>query len=118
MSSRYIGSYEIVERVVLEAYPLALPPCLAVIHDVFHVSMLKRYISSPSHILQEQPIELKENLSYEEKPIAILAKIKKYSEIKSFLWLRFHGETTLKKKLHGNEKRILDNNIHNCYHLI
>ena len=54
------------------AYRLKLPPQLDKIHDVFHVSMLRKYISDPSHILREQPVELRENLAYEEEPVQIL----------------------------------------------
>ena len=39
---------------------------------MFHVSMLRKYIADPSHILKEQPIQLKENLTYEEHPLEIL----------------------------------------------
>ena len=77
LSLRFIGLYKIVKRVGPIAYRLALPPKLVGVHDVFHVSMLQRYRSDPSHILQEQPVELKENLSYEEEPIAILVKDQK-----------------------------------------
>ena len=69
-----IFPYEVIERVGLVAYRLALPPKLSQIHDVFHVSRLRRYRSDPSHILQAQPLELKDDLSYEEEPIAILAR--------------------------------------------
>ena len=50
---------------------LRLPPELANIHDVFHISMLCKYIADPSHILKDQPIQLKENLTYEEHPVEI-----------------------------------------------
>ena len=43
LSPRFIGSYEILERVGPVAYRLALPPELTKLHDVFHVSMLMRY---------------------------------------------------------------------------
>ncbi|XP_022882221.1 uncharacterized protein LOC111399185 [Olea europaea var. sylvestris] len=72
LSSRYIGPYEIVERIGPVAYRLALPTELYRIHDVFHVSMLRKYIPDPSHVLESQPVELKENLAYEEKPVQIL----------------------------------------------
>ncbi|KAL6194997.1 hypothetical protein ACLB2K_030619 [Fragaria x ananassa] len=72
LSPRYIGPYEIIERVGSLAYRLALPPELARIHNVFHVSMLRKYISDPSHVLQEQPISLTRDLSYEEEPVQIL----------------------------------------------
>ncbi|KAA3487211.1 receptor-like protein kinase [Gossypium australe] len=54
-------------RVEPMAYRLALPPKFSKIHNVFHVSMLRRYRSNPEHV-----VEL--NLSYEEEFICILAK--------------------------------------------
>ncbi|KAL0337561.1 UNVERIFIED_CONTAM: Retrovirus-related Pol polyprotein from transposon [Sesamum calycinum] len=72
LSPRYIGPYEILERVGPLAYRLALPAELSQIHDVFHVSMLRRYQSDPSHILLEPEIEVSEGLTYVEEPIEIL----------------------------------------------
>ena len=54
-----IGPYEIVSKVGLAAYRLKLPPELSRIHDTFHVSMLRKYIPDPSHVLREQPVQLK-----------------------------------------------------------
>ena len=51
LSSRFIRPYEITERVGPLAYRLALPPELEKIHDVFHVSMLRRYRLDPSHVI-------------------------------------------------------------------
>ncbi|KAI5339250.1 hypothetical protein L3X38_018522 [Prunus dulcis] len=72
LSPRYIGPYEITERIGSVAYRLALPAELSRVHDVFHVSMLRKYMSDPSHILEHQPVELEEDLSYEEQPVQIL----------------------------------------------
>ena len=49
-----MGPYEIVEIIGEVAYWLRLPPELAIIHDVFHVSMLRKYITDPSHVLRDQ----------------------------------------------------------------
>ena len=42
------------------------------IHNLFHVSILRNYIPNPTHVLEVQPIELKEDLSYEEEPVQVL----------------------------------------------
>ena len=54
------------------AYRLVLPPELSWIHPVFHVSMLRKYISDPSHVLQPQAVELSEDLMYKEYPVALV----------------------------------------------
>ena len=69
LSPRYIGPYRIVERIEEVAHRLELPSYLDRIHDVFHVSMLRKYIPNPSHVLTEQPVEIHENLTYEEESV-------------------------------------------------
>ena len=75
LSLRFIEPYEILERIGPVAYRLTLHMELFRIHDVFHVSMLRKYVCDPSHILEVQPVHLKENLSYKEEPIQILHKV-------------------------------------------
>ena len=75
LSPRYIRPYEITERVEPLAYRLALPSELSKLHDVFHVSMLRRYRSDPSHVIQEPEVELSEDLTYQEQPIEILDRM-------------------------------------------
>ena len=74
LSSRFIGSYEILGRIGPVAYRLALPPELAKLHNVFHVSMLRRYHSNGSHVLPIQDIQVHADFSYEVEPKAILAQ--------------------------------------------
>ncbi|MCI69764.1 hypothetical protein A2U01_0091027, partial [Trifolium medium] len=50
------------------AYRIALPPVLSQIHDVFHVSQLRKYTPDPSHVITPDDIQLKENLSFEVPP--------------------------------------------------
>ena len=45
---------------------------MASVYNVFHVSMLKKYVSNKSHILEQEPIEIHEDLSFKEKPVRIL----------------------------------------------
>ncbi|TYK23819.1 pol protein [Cucumis melo var. makuwa] len=50
LSPRFVGLFDILERISPVAYRLALPPSLSAVHDVFHVSMLRKYVSDPSHV--------------------------------------------------------------------
>ena len=73
LSPRFIGPYEVIEKVGPVAYG-ALPPELEKIHNVFHVSMLRRYKSDPSHVLSSKTNELRPDLTYEEEAVEILAR--------------------------------------------
>ena len=72
LSPRLIGPYEILERAGPVAYRLALPLDLAKLHDVFHVSMLRRYHSDTSHIVLVQDIQVQEDFTFDEEPKVIL----------------------------------------------
>ena len=76
LSPRFIGPYEVImkKKMGLVAYKLAFPPDLEKIHNVFHVSMLRRYRSDPSHVVSSETIELRLDLTYEEEPVEILAR--------------------------------------------
>ena len=74
MSPRFIGPYEILERVGPIAYRLALPPKLTKLHDVFHVSTLRRYRLDESHILPLQDVQVQSDFPYDEEPKAILTR--------------------------------------------
>ena len=54
------------------AYHFNLPTELKQVHNVFHVSQLRKYVPDPNHIINPEPIEIAENLAYEERPIQIL----------------------------------------------
>ena len=72
LSPLYMGLYEIMEISGEVAYWLRLPPELARIHDIFYISMLRKYMTDSSHVLIDQPVELKEDLTYEERPVQIV----------------------------------------------
>ena len=63
-----------IEKVGQVACRLALPPELEMIHNVFHVSMLRRYRLDPSHVVSNEVVELRQDLTYEEEPVEILTR--------------------------------------------
>ena len=72
LQPKFVGPYKILQRVGNVAYKLELPPNLSQIHNIFHVSMLKKYHPDPSHVLQPENIEIDEALIYEKKPVKLL----------------------------------------------
>ena len=69
LGPRYIGPFKILEKIGKVAYRLALPLELSSIHNIFHVSMLQKYVSDLSYVLENEPIEVHEDLSYEEQTV-------------------------------------------------
>ena len=72
LSPRFIGTFEILERVRTVAYQLALPPSMSGVHKVFHVSMLRRYTPDPTHIVDWGEIEVDTDKTFEEGPVCIM----------------------------------------------
>ena len=72
ISPRFIGPFEILERVGTVAYRLALPPSMSGVHEVFHVSMLRRYIPDPTHVVDWGEIEVDTDRTFEEGPVCIM----------------------------------------------
>ena len=71
-SPRFIGPFEILERVGTMAYQLALPPSMSGVHEVFHVSMLHKYTSDPAHVMDWEEITIDTNGTFEEGLVRIM----------------------------------------------
>jgi hypothetical protein len=74
MRPRFIGPLEITQRVGRLAYRIALPSDLVETHDVFHVSMLRKYITNPDVIVEYAPLEIQNGLTYVEESVKIMDK--------------------------------------------
>ena len=72
LAPRYIGPYEIIAECGPVAYRLRLPLQLAAVHDVFHISQLKKCVRVPTEIIDQQEILVEPDLSYVEQPLRIL----------------------------------------------
>ena len=69
LSPRFIGPFEILERVGTVASRLALPPNMSGVHEVFHVSMLRKYTPDPAHVVDWGEIEIDTDGTFEEGPV-------------------------------------------------
>ena len=110
LSPRFIGPFEILERIGEVAFRLALPPQLSGVHDVFHMSMLRKYESNLSHVLDWTDLEVDEDASYEERPARVVEKRDQVLRGKTIplvkvLW-KHHGveEATWERELEVREK--------------
>ena len=66
LSPRFIGPFEILERIGTVAYRLTLPPSMSGVHVVFHVSRLQRYTPDPAHVVDWGEIEVDTDGTFEE----------------------------------------------------
>lgn len=71
LTPKFIGPYEILRRIGPVAYQIALPPILSNIHNVFHVSQLRKYTHDPTHIIEPDAVQIREDLTYETQPVRV-----------------------------------------------
>ena len=72
LSPRFIGPFEILERIGIVAYPLALSPSMLGVHEVVHVSMVRKYTPDLAHVVDWGQIEVDTDGTFEEGPVCIL----------------------------------------------
>ena len=72
LSPRFIGPFEILERMGTVAYRLTLSPSMSGVHEVFHVSMLREYTPDPAHVVDWGQIEVDTDGTFEEGPGCIV----------------------------------------------
>lgn len=88
LAPRFVGSYKIYAMWGEVAYVFALLESLLGVHNVFHVSQLKRCLKVPTDLVKVQEINLDKNLSYKEHPIAILDFLEKMTRTKTIKMIK------------------------------
>jgi len=103
LTPKFIGPYQILQRVGPVAYKIALPLNLANLHNVFHVSQLRNYMADPSHVIRPNDVQLKENFSFEVPPISISDRSVKFLRgreipLVKVIWNQTTGDTTWERE--------------------
>jgi len=71
LSPMFLGPYQISRRIGPVAYEIALPPQLENLHPVFQVSQLRKYVFDPSHVLEVEDVQIREDLTIEVPPVTL-----------------------------------------------
>ena len=93
LSPRFVGPFEILERVGTVAYRLALLPSISGVHEVFHVSMLWRYTLDATHVVDWGEIEVDMDGTFEEGPVCIMDSRDQVLRRKTVRLVRCYGNT-------------------------
>ncbi|XP_071685407.1 uncharacterized protein [Lolium perenne] len=88
LAPRYIGPFKVLAKRGEVAYLLELPEKLSKVHDVFHVSQLKKCFKDPGRAVDHESIDLQEDLSYKEHPVRILDEAERRTRNNSVKFLK------------------------------
>ena len=106
LAPRNFGPFEIIETCGLVAYRIRLPSRLAAVHDIFHISQLKKCVKIPEEIIEQQDLEVEPDLSYVEYPMKSSTVRKEVPEEKKLECTRSNGNIMPRKKLLGKPTTI------------
>jgi hypothetical protein len=104
LAPRYVGPYEIKETCGPIAYELKLPPHMSAVHDVLHVSQLRKCVRLPMEVLPKQNWRSNQTCLIKSTPSRYWTKRKEQLEQGQFECIRFSGATTQKKRLRGRRR--------------
>jgi hypothetical protein len=105
LGPRYVGLFKIISRKGEVAYQLELSPQLSDVHDVFHVSQLKKCLWVPIEQLPLEELDLVGDLTYSERPIKILDTAERVTVVRSLRCANFSGVTIRRMKLPRSTKK-------------
>jgi hypothetical protein len=111
LAAKYCGLFEIIERIGPIAYRLALHACM-IIHNVFHVSLLKKYIPDDNHVIDWNLIQVKQENAFQVHLMRILDWKSKNLHNRAIDPVRFNGPSMVLRMQHGGMKMLCRKNTH------
>jgi hypothetical protein len=104
LAPQYVGPFEILAQCGSVAYKVKLHEHLSAIHNVFHVSQLKKCLQVPNKVVETSDVTLEPYLTYSEHPVKIVDQQERVTRRKQSNSTKCNGISILKRKLHGNLK--------------
>jgi hypothetical protein len=118
LAPRYIGPYEVIEVCGSVAYRIQLPERFSAVHNVFHVTQLKKGMPVPENeIITEAKAWIEPDFSLIEHPLKVLTKKSERPEGRPYGCTRSNGVITWKKKQRGRRRTISTLSIRPSYRL-
>ena len=114
LSPRFIGPFEILERIGTVAYRLALPPSMSGVHEVFHVSMLRKYTPDPAHVVDWGHIVVDTDKTFEEGLLCILDSRDQVLRRKTVRLMRVPWRTMEWRSQRGSMRTLCEPPIPSC----
>ena len=118
LAPRYVGPFPIIERCGPVAYRLKLPAQLSAVHNIFHVSQLRKCLRVPEKVIDIEKLQLEPDLVYPEYQSKLLITRPGSLGIKPVTSIRCNGVITPSGKLLGRRRNLFGLNVRNCYKLI
>ncbi|WVZ84373.1 hypothetical protein U9M48_031411 [Paspalum notatum var. saurae] len=111
LAPRYVGPFKITEQCGPVAYRLELPPHLAAVHDVFHVSQLKKCLRLPEEVIDTSQIQIQPDLTYEEKPIKILDQKQRATRRRTINFYKVRWSNHFEEEATWEQEEFLQTNL-------
>jgi hypothetical protein len=92
LAPRYIRSFQILEQCGKVAYRLRLPEQLSAVHNVFHVSQLKKCLRVPDRVTDYEGVKLEPDLTYSEYPIRVLDQKDRVTRSRTTKWYKIQWD--------------------------
>jgi hypothetical protein len=114
LAPRYIRPYEIIETCGPVAYKLKLPTKMSAIHNVFHVSQLKKCVRLPTEVIAEPEVEIESDLSYQKYPTKVLDCKDRSTRAKSIKMYKIQWSNHSEEEATWETEEFLRSNFPDC----